>query len=168
MNSALKARSGPLTGAAYCVGALLIVVSLFDYAVGVWPFAPNQIEWRYGAVGLLAGYTLTPLLGGLILSVAAATAGHRVALRGLGIWHLVVALGLVLLIGSFSLDALQVRRDTDAQSRLVTEVGSARAAVKLLLTAIGAAWLGIAALRQARGPVAAADEETPELVVRRK
>lgn len=167
MNSTLKARSGPLTGAAYCVGALLIVVSLFDYAVGVWPFAPGQIEWRYGAVGLLAGYTLTPLLGGLILSVAAATAGHRGTLRGLGIWHLVVALGLVLLIGSFSLDALQVRRDTDAESRLVTEVGSARAAVKLLLTAIGAAWLGITGLRQARGPVATG-EETPELVVRRK
>jgi hypothetical protein len=144
------ARLGGLVSGGYCVAVLLILVSLLDYAATVWPFQPAELSWRYGAVGLLSGFTLTPLLGGLVLSTTAGLAGHRAALRAVAVLHLAVALALLLLLIGFSLDVLQVRRDTAPDARLVTEVSSAKAAIKLGLTMAAALWLGVGGIRASR------------------
>jgi hypothetical protein len=166
MTTGPRTRLGALVGATYCVGTLLVVVTLIDFAVTVWPFAPSEVEWRYGAIGLFAGYTLTPVLGGLLLAVAAAVAGHRAALRAIGVVHLVAAVALAFVLAGFTLDVLQVRRQTAPDVQAVTEIGSARAGLKLLLTLATVAWVGLAGLRQGRGGKASADNGV-DLVVGR-
>ena len=52
-------------------GLLMVFVSLLDLGSNLWPFFPSAVEWRYGAVGILSGFTVTPLLG-IVLMVAGA------------------------------------------------------------------------------------------------
>ncbi len=148
-------RLGALTGAAYCVGTLLIATSILDFVGTVWPLTLTDVNWRYGAVGLLSGFTLTPLLGGLILALTASLAGHRNALLVIGVLHLAAALVLVLLIGGFTLDTLQVRRAASEQVRSVAEIGAIKAAIKLVFTVVALLWIGVAGLRRPTGRPAA-------------
>jgi hypothetical protein len=139
-----------LAGGAYCAALLLIVISGLDYAATLWPFQPAELSWRYGAVGLLSSFTLTPLLGGLLLSATAALAGHRRVLRAVAILHLAAAIALLVLLVGFGLDVLQVRRDTAPDARFVTDVGAAKAAIKLGLVTVVALWLGVGGIRASR------------------
>jgi hypothetical protein len=149
MSSSASGLRG-LTGASYAVGFLLIVVSVFDFATTILPAAPSDVSWRYGAVGLLSGFTLTPLLGGWIVAFTAASAGHRGVGVAMAALHLVVAVVIVLAVIGFGLDALQVRRATAEEQRALTELSSLKAVVKLLPSAAVAAWLGVAGLKTGR------------------
>jgi len=139
---------GPLTGAAYWTGALLILISWLDFGATVWPFRLGDVDWRYGAIGLLSGFTLTPILGGLIIVAVAALAEHRGMLRVAALGHLVAAGALLLLIAAFELDAVQLRRDMASEARTAAAVGAGKAALKLVLTASALVWIGIAGLRR--------------------
>ncbi len=152
--SSPEAHLGPLKGAFYCVGALLILISLMDYAGSVLPAQLGNVGWRYGAVGLISSFALTPLLGGVILLGTAALSRQRAVLRAVGLLHLVVAVLLLVAIGSFALDALQVRRGSPPESQRVTEISAIKAGVELALTVVASAWLGLAGLRlsRPRGP----------------
>jgi hypothetical protein len=144
-------RLGALAGPAYFVGGLCVLVSILDYAGAVWPAAPADVQWRYGAVGLLSGFTLTPLLGSLVLLATAGLARHRGALRGVGATSMVAAIALLVLLAAFGLDAVQVSRDAASpEQRTVAALGATRAGIKLLATAAALFWLGWAGLRQAR------------------
>ena len=144
------AAPGSLIGACYCVGVLLIAVSALDYAGTILPAAWGDVGWRYGAAGLLSGFTLTPLLGGLVLVVAAAWAAHGRFLRVLAVIHLVAAVLLLVLIAGFSLDALQARKDATTELQRVTEISTLKALVKLGATVVAVGWIGLSAWRQAR------------------
>lgn len=165
MNSSPKTSVGLLTSAGYCVGSLLILISAFDFLSTIWPFAPGDVSWRYGAAGFLAGYTLTPLLGGFLLASVAALAGHQGALRLIGLLHLLAAILVLAVIGAFGLDALQIQRQTQPDARGFTNANSARAVIKLGLTLVAVAWVGIAGLRQARRLRGATTSRPSELVV---
>lgn len=143
-------KAGPLISASYCVGTLLIVISALDYAGTVLPADFGDPGWRYGAVGLLSGFTLTPLLGGLLLSLAAAHGGEGRFLRVLGVLHIVGAAALLVLIAGFSLDSLQARKDASPEIQNVTEISTLKALIKLVATVVAVAWIGIAGIRQAR------------------
>lgn len=138
-------------GASYCIGFMLIAISVFDLATTVLPAAPGDVSWRYGTVGLLSGFTLTPLLGGLIVAVTAAVAGHpRVGLLT-GVLHVAVALVLLILLMGFTLDTLQVRRGTsDPSAQSLTEMSALKAAFKLVATIVAVGWLGWSGISQSR------------------
>ena len=74
-------RLAGLTGAGYFVAFLLISLSLFDFAGTLWPFLPSEASWRYGSVGILSGFLLTPMIGSLLavglVGVAGAGAVRR-------------------------------------------------------------------------------------------
>ena len=157
MTTTKTAGPGPLIGACYCVGFLMIAISALDYAATVLPAAWGDAGWRYGAVGLLAGFTLTPLLGGLLLSAAALWGGHRGLLRVVAVVHVVGAAVLLALMAGFSLDALQARKDAAADLQTVTEISTAKALIKLAATVVGLVWVGVAGWRSAGRSAGSAD-----------
>lgn len=136
-----------LTGVSYFVAFLLIVLSLFDFAGTIWPFLPSDAGWRYGSVGILSGFLLTPMIGSLLAVYVAAFAGQGRVLRVLGIVDLVVAVVLVVGVGSFALDSLQVRSDTNPEARRLLETGAVKVMVKHLAGIVAFGWLGVTALK---------------------
>jgi hypothetical protein len=101
--------------ALYPVGFLLTLVPLVDLALRVYPPKFGTVQWRFAALGLLAGNLGTVLLGLGLIGLVAALVGHRMVLRVLAIIALVGGVLLVGGLGMFVLDALQVRRSANPQ-----------------------------------------------------
>lgn len=138
--SSLRTLAWPV----YLAGALMIVLPLGDLVASIWPIRVGQIEWRFGTIGLLSGFTLSPVLGLVMCMIAAAVLEHRLAQRAFAI---VGVLGAVVLIGLsviFAFDWLQYRAGAPAEARRPMDTGSLKAIVKHLLVAGSLLWLGIA------------------------
>lgn len=161
-----RARLAPLSGAIYLTAFLLIVISMIDFISAVVPIRLGEAGWRYGAVGLFAGFMLTPLLGCLIGVGFAVNQGHRTTARVLSIATLAVTVLMVLTLVSFSLDALQMRREAAAESQGVIDVGVIRAAVKHVAGIIAFGLIGLGGLSASRRPLRARSDD-PDLVVGR-
>jgi hypothetical protein len=139
-----------LAGPFYFVCLLLILIPLVDLATNVWPLRFGDMGWRYGTVGLLSGFLVSPLMGLVLAVSAAAYMGHTRMLKTLGVLS---ALGVLILLGAtglFTLDALQIRAQVPPEGQSSYRVGAARAWVKNTLVAAGMLWLAIGSFRVAR------------------
>ena len=172
---------GPASGlavfsaAVYIIGALFIVVPVFDLLLNLWPMSPGNLGWRYGAVGLFANFLHTPLLGALIVTLFAAVVRDRRLLLAFAIAWGVTAAALGIALAVFSLDALQMRSTVLPESLLIYHTSVARAVGKHLTGAIAFGLLGRAAwragralapgapalTRRVRTPLARASDEAP-------
>jgi hypothetical protein len=134
----------------YLAGALMIGLPLADLLANIWPVRLAQLEWRFGTVGLLSGFTLSPVLGLIMCVAAAAVLEHRVVQR---VFATIGMLGAVLLIGLtviFAFDWLQYRAAAPAEARPGMDTGSIKAIIKHALVAGGVIWLAIASWRVGR------------------
>jgi hypothetical protein len=134
----------------YVAGALTLVLPLADLLASVWPIRVGQLEWRFGTIGLLSGFTLSPVLGLIMGMTAAAVLEHRVVQR---VFATVAMLGAVLLIGLtviFAFDWLQYRAAAPEEAKSPMDTGSIKAIVKHVLVAGCLIWLGIAGWRAGR------------------
>lgn len=161
-----KALLEPLAWPIYLAGALMIVFSLIDLATSIWPLQFAEVHWRYGAWGLLSGFTLTPFLGVIIVAVAGAILGHGGVLKAL--WWLTLVAVITLAAGSalFVLDVLQLRGTVPRGELSRFDTGAAKALLKHLSMIVVLSWLGRscrAAAREAR--VARARQGRPEVLV---
>ncbi|HWP37667.1 MAG TPA: hypothetical protein VNL18_08980 [Gemmatimonadales bacterium] len=127
---------------AYAAGSLMIALSLLDYVANVWPLQPGQLEWRYGAWGILSGYALTPLLGTVMVAAAAAILGHRRALAVLFWLYLLAAVLLIAGTILFVLDVVQLRAQVPSGEQVRFDTGAWKAGAKHLLVAAALVWLG--------------------------
>jgi len=138
----------------YFLAFLMISTPAADYVTNVWPLRIGDVGWRYGSVGLFAGFLLTPLFGIMFAIGASVVLEHRVVLRTLSVLNIVFAAILIVLIVFFALDAVQVRAtipaDATAEARSMFHTGTAKAAFKFFVYAIGLGWLGIAGVRAGR------------------
>ncbi len=161
LDSDSSPRLAPLTGPIYLTALLLIVVSFADYFSAVWPFRLGEVSWRYGAVGLFSGFMLTPLLGFMVAIGFATMRGHRGIAAAVSIASVILAVGLALGLVTFSLDALQVRREVAVEAKGVVDAGIAKAALKHLAAIAGFGAAGIGGLRATRRvkPVSGTDRE---------
>ncbi len=145
-----KSISETLRGLAwpvYFVAFLLVAISKMDYLSNVWPLRLGDVQWRYGSIGLLAGFLLTPLLGFLMAMVAAAILDHRIVLRVISIVGLLTGAFLLLAVPLFSLDALQLRGTVPSDASSLYDVGSLKAFIKQLTIGVAFGWLGWAGIR---------------------
>jgi hypothetical protein len=134
----------------YLAGVLTLVLPLADLLASVWPIRVGQLEWRFGTIGLLSGFTLSPMLGLIMCMAAAAVLEHRVVQR---VFAAVGMLGAVLLLGMtvvFAFDWLQYRAAAPAEARPAMDTGSIKAIVKHLLVAASLIWLAIAGWQAGR------------------
>lgn len=161
-------RLGPsLYRGLYAVAALLVLVSALDFAAAIWPFVPTDAGWRYGAIGLLSGFLVTPLVGVALVALVAVEQRHTTVLRVLGFLALAVGAALMVNVVAFALDAIQVRRDaaTPELGRL-TELSAVKAALKLVAGTVATIWMGSGLLRLPGRPARPVDEKGPVIVGR--
>ncbi len=138
-----EALSGPL----YVVAFVLVAIPSIDFVLSVPAVNFSSVQWRFAAVGLLSGYTLTPILGfGLAFVVASILKQYRVQ-RILVILCLTIGLALLVMCGAFLLDALQLRISIPADGRVAYNSAWKRALLKHLLSALALLYLGWSARR---------------------
>ena len=140
----------PLVRALYPVAALLVVIPFFDLISTAWPLQPGTLQWRYGFLGLLANVLMTPLLGVVLASVAAASLGHSGTLRVVSVLWLIGAALLLAAVVLFALDVLQLQPQVADQQVTNYRAGSSIAAGKFLLSIVALVWLGIGGLQTVR------------------
>jgi len=131
----------PLARAGYLLGALLVIIPLFDATTQVLPFRMSDERWRFGAVGQLSSLLLVPLLGFLlVIAVATLSDGRRVK-RIVGAICGILALVLGILSVLFILDYFQVRTIVTPRFQQATAIASMTALVKNVLSIIALALL---------------------------
>lgn len=129
------------------VAAILTLVPLIDFVSNIWPLRVGEARWRFGGVGLISGYLVTPLLGDLMLMIAAATLERRIAQRALAVFNLLVAVLLAGILVIYPLDVLQLRGSVPRDSLAVFDGAAIRSVVKLLLLMVAFLGLAIAGFR---------------------
>jgi hypothetical protein len=141
-----EALAGPL----YLVAIVLVVIPAIDFLLSVPEFDPGNVQWRFAAVGLLSGYTLTPILGlALAFVISAILKQHRVQ-RILVIACLTTGVVLLVLSAGFLLDALQLRIAVPLDGRAAFNSAWHRAMLKHVLSAAALVYLGWGARRMIR------------------
>jgi hypothetical protein len=138
-----EALGGPL----YFVAALLIVVPMVDFVLSVPSAEFSNVQWRFAAVGLLSGYTLTPILGlAMALVIATILKQHSVQ-RWLVVACLSFGAILIALSLGFLLDMLQLGASVPNDGRAAFNSASTRAIIKLALSMVALAYMGWRARR---------------------
>jgi hypothetical protein len=140
----------PLGGIVHYLALLFIVTPAADFIANVAPFQFGDAHWRYGTVGLLSGFLLTPLLGLLISTVAAQLLAQPRMQMFLGIFNLTAAILLSLALVFFVLDVLEVRHSVPTEAHPTFDVGSLKALGKHLTVVPALLWLGVVNLRLRR------------------
>ncbi len=138
-----EALAGPLYG----VAALLIVIPLVDFVLSVPSAEFSNTQWRFAAVGLFSGYTLTPILGLAMALVIAAFLKQFAIQRWLVAASLSFAALLIAVSLGFLLDMQELRGSVPNDGRAAFKSAWTRASVKLALSAIGLVYLGWSARR---------------------
>ncbi len=129
---------------------LLIVLPAVDFTTNVWPLRFGDVQWRFGAIGLLAGFTLTPLLGIFGALLAASLLELTAVQRVIAFLSVALAAILVLALPLFVLDWLQMRASAPPEAVGPMDVGSIKAMFKHLAVAASLIWFGVFAWRQAK------------------
>jgi hypothetical protein len=131
----------------YLFAIVLVLSPLLDLGSTVWPLRPTDLPWRYGFLGLAAGYLQTPILGFVIAIAAAHWTQDGGTLKALGIAMLVSAALVVTAMGMFLLDVLQMRGMREAEVQQAVFVGGMLQEVKYVTAALVLGALGLGALR---------------------
>ena len=154
---------------AYLLAGLLIVIPMMDLVTNILPARLGDPQWRYGSLGLFAGFSLTPLLGLLVLAVAAVALDHGRVLWVTGIATTVSGVLLALSLGLFVLDVLQIRGNVNPDLMRTFDIGAAKAVVKIVGVSGAMLWTGWASWRVGRGRMRERKKRGggPELVARK-
>lgn len=133
----------------YLFAFVLVASPLADLASTVWPMRPTDLTWRYGFLGLGAGYLHTPLLGvTLAMMVAWWTENPGIA-RGVGFVMLASSVVLLTAMGMFMLDVLQMRGLREPEVRQAVLVGGLLQELKYGTAVLVLAALGFGSVRTA-------------------
>lgn len=147
---ALPETLGVLAWPFYVSALLLIVIPAVDFVGTVTPAAWTEIRWRFGMLGILSGFLLTPLFGVVLGMAMAAMLENKGIMRSLIIVNLAIATVFLAASGMFLLDAVQLRREVGPQGRWVFDLLIIRNGGKLLIGVAIYAWLARAALKAVR------------------
>ena len=128
--------------AIYAVGLMILLVALGDFMSNVWPWRLGAVDWRYGSLGILSTFLVTPTVGMLIITLNAVNLGHRALVRALGLIVIVGAAALTVVLVAFLLDSLEVRRAVAEDSKWFTTVSFVIAAGKHLVAIVTLSLLG--------------------------
>jgi len=127
----------------YFFAFVLIFWPVADLVTNSWPPQWGSVQWRYGFMGLLAGYLHTPVLGLTLALVLAYAMNHRRTLRALSALSVIGALGLLAVLGLFALDVLQISGTVPAERLASFRAGALIAELKHFTSLLALSMLGI-------------------------
>lgn len=156
-----------LTGPAYGIGLLFVLMPVVDTVAQMWPPALGEPAWRYGTVGIGANYLISMLFGMFLMCLAAGLRRHRRTLLVLAILNGAFAIVLLLAAIGFSLDVLQVRMGVpkdNARATWLFNAGAAKAELKYLASVLVFGWLALSTRRAWRAMPRPTADEAPKLV----
>lgn len=149
--AAMNDRISPwLAWCAYLFGFALILTAAIDLLTTVWPLRPAEMAWRYGFLGLAAGYLQTPTLGLALIAGAAIWQEHVLPLRLVGTLSMLTALILLGIVGVFGLDVLAMRQMRPEEAQMGVLVGGVLQEVKYVVALFVFALLGHGCLKTAK------------------
>jgi len=133
----------------YLFGLAFMLTAAIDLFTTVWPLRPGEIAWRYGFLGLSAGYLQTPALGFVLIILTAVWQGRPGILRMAGVACLLTALVLIGVMGLFGLDVLQVRQLRAEEMRSTVLAGGVFQEVKFFVATFVFGLLGLGSMKTA-------------------
>jgi hypothetical protein len=135
--------------ALYAFAFTLFFWPVTDLVTNALPLQLGNVRWRYGFLGLLGSYLLTPSVGIFVASGVAYALRHRRTLRVLSVLELIIAIALLAAMAMFVLDLMQVRGTRPEEARAATLVGGVITLCKEGTAAGVLAILGVGAWRTA-------------------
>ncbi|MEQ1855247.1 MAG: hypothetical protein ABL963_02190 [Longimicrobiales bacterium] len=150
----------------YVFAAMLFASPLIDLFSTAWPPRVGDLSWRYGFMGLAAGYLQTPLLGLVLACAVAYWQNHSATLRMLGLLSIVAAVVLLPLLALWPMDVMQMRglRAPEVQSGVA--IGGAIQELKYLGAFLVTGILGLGCMRTASELSNTSRRQTPGIVSR--
>lgn len=148
----------------YLFGIAFMLTAAIDLFTTVWPLRPTEITWRYGFLGLAGGYLQTPTLGLLLIAGGAIWQRNATLLRVAGIAALVGALVLLIAMGIFGLDVLQVRQLRAEEMRSTVLYGGIFQEIKYFVAACVLVLVGQGCLKTAKRSASAWAKKAPGIV----
>lgn len=134
----------------YLFALVLVLSPISDLLTTVWPIQLGELGWRYGFLGLLAGYIHTPMLGLTLALAAAHWNDDALVLRGLGYTMGALAAVLLVVMALFLIDVLQMRELRPAEARSAVLVGGLLQEAKYATACLVLVALGVGAVRTGR------------------
>jgi hypothetical protein len=141
------AQHRQIAAPAYLVALAFLLIPPFDAFMQVLPLRVHDPKWRFGFFGLESNALMLPMAGLLIAFMASVLFEHRRFQKVLGILSTIAAVLLIVGLGVFALDALQVRPEVKPAAQLAFKVASMTAALKSILGIITLVGFSYAALR---------------------
>jgi len=139
-----------LVAGAYVFLFFLVAWPVVDLLTNVVPLRPGDLQWRYGVVGLAAGFLQTPALGIVLGLFLALLLQHRRVVRFVAIVAGIGAIGLLGAMALFALDVLQLRTVTPAERLSSFQAGALIAELKHFTTFIALALVSVGGWRSVR------------------
>jgi len=139
---------------------LLFFMPYFQGLAGLWPLRFGTVQWRFQAAGVMSGILMQPFLGLLLALAVARNTGNKTLSKVIGGVGLLTALVLVVAIGLFVLDALQLKTIVQDAQLLQFKKVMTSALMTMLMALVAFSVLGIIALRAPKGAVKVAPKGT--------
>jgi len=137
-------------GALYLLAFVLVSSPLIDLFTTAWPLRFGDLAWRYGFLGLGAGYLHTPLMGLVLATLVAYWSDHPTTFRLLGASSLILAVALLPVLTIWPLDVQQISALREEELRRGVAIGGVIQEIKYLGACLVLGALGIGVLGTAR------------------
>lgn len=158
--------SGWAVAGLYLFAATLVTSPLVDLLTTAWPPRAGDLSWRYGFMGLAAGYLQTPLLGLVLAAAVAYWQGHAGALRALGAVSVAAAVILLPVLAFWPMDVMQMRALRQPEVQQGVAIGGAIQELKYVFAFVVLGALGTGALRTSAELARAQRRDAPGIVGR--
>jgi hypothetical protein len=133
--------------ALYAVALALLVSPLVDLVGAVWPLRMGEVSWRFGAFGLTTSALVSPILAFALLKVGGVLLEQRSLVRIVAVVDLVLLVLLLVGLGFFALDFLQLRATLATPSLAQYDMAGFKATVNGVVELIALGWMGVQGLR---------------------
>ena len=136
--------------AGYTLALVLVFMPILETFAALWPPQPGNTGWRFGATGVFFTFLSMAPLGLLVAIAIASIQRHRIALRALATFSILLAVVIAVLFGSFSLDFIQVRPMIQPRVKGGFDAAAAKATVTAILSLVACMILALAGFRDSR------------------
>ena len=135
----------------YLCAFILFFMPYFQAFAGIWPLQLGALQWRFQATGALSGILMLPFIGMVLGLVIARASGHKGISRLIGVVAAITTVALLIAIGLFLMDALQLRKIVPDKSMMAFNKATFTATSTLLISFVVFAVLTVVSFRGPTG-----------------